>query len=77
MIFSCKKDKVKKATFSGVVINMTTKEPVSGLAVVFTSIKDTRRGIPFGKTLTGKYKDSKIITTTNMNGEFTFNDVER
>lgn len=74
LTFSCKKDKVHKTTISGVVINKTTKTPVSNLAVVFSSTKDTRRGFLFGKTVTGKYEESKLISTTDNNGNFTFSD---
>jgi hypothetical protein len=77
VLFSCKKDKTKRTSITGTVINITNNKPVEGLAVGLLSSQDTRGGlIPFGKTMWGDYKTLSMRATTDAEGRFIFENVE-
>lgn len=75
--FSCKKDKTTKTSISGTVINKATHKPVIGIKVGLSSTKDTQGGlIPFGPTMWGKFDNATLLTTTDENGNFYFENIE-
>ena len=69
---SCRKNKVlKNQIIQGSVINLYTASPVASIKVVLKSVSGSNGG--FFNIVKGNYSQTLTNTTTDANGNFSFN----